>query len=138
MSVLFDILIMSASAFFGAILGAICGSCLLNNFATRPARVMSLYKGKELDCVSGFNDQSSYIVTGTPTVGYFRKIQEAAVTHWEKSVISYSEILGWLAAGARGPDGKRTIDKKSSKNPEGTASRLVGHVFEDIGLKENP
>ncbi|MYD46462.1 MAG: hypothetical protein F4W92_08930 [Gammaproteobacteria bacterium] len=125
-------LVPSSFGFVGAIIGAICGAYLTYRLANRPSRVLSSLKGEELDFVTGFNKESSFVVAGNQTVRDYDKIHDAALAQWNNNVISYPQILDWLRQGAPGPNGKRTIDKRSSSKPESTATRLVGYVFEDI------
>lgn len=128
-------LIPSSLGFIGAIIGAICGAYLTDRFANRPTRVLTQSEGEDLEFESGFYSQSSFTVAKGLSVQSYAKVHDAAIAQWNDSVISYDEILEWLRNSAPGPNGKPTIDRRSAKNPKGTATRLVGHVFDDIGPK---
>ena len=122
-------LISGALAFTGAILGAVFGPYVSTYLATRPTSVISLLQGEALDIATGWNREDSFIVANGPVVRYFLWIREAAMTRWGQSIVSYTEITEWLEEGARGPNGKPTIDRASSSEPHATVTRLIGHVF---------
>ena len=115
-------------AFLGAVVGAPLGVYLTKYLATRPRRVVSSGEA-DSHFASGSNSQANYVVAEKFPLEYFRPIHEGAQAKWGEHIVEYEEIEHWLRDGARGPSGKPTINKRSSRNPHATADALIGHVF---------
>ena len=125
-------LVAAVFGFLGGIAGGLLSAYATFYLARRPTKLVPLSEGDGLLFWTGRREASQFVVAGdgTKVLEGLRSIHAAAVSRWGVStLIGYSDIRGWLEKGAPDQSGKPTIDKASSKNPDGSATRLVDHVF---------
>ena len=120
-------------------LGAAVGVFLGIHLSSRPRRVVSLVENTWV--AEGWNSEFDWLVTDKPVPVHFEKVHQAAWTRFgkEKS-LPYDQILNWVKKGAPGPDGKRTINRSSTKNEEAAsraAQALTGFVFQRGEIKKH-
>ena len=118
-------------AFLGAVIGALFSPYVARHLANRPKRLVSQVEPQKMSFwIGGHTDVSYVVAQDRATVSDdLSVIHAAAVANWGAALVSYADMVEWLASGACGSDGKPTIDRVSTANPDGAATQPVGQVF---------